>query len=77
MLVIKHLTPLEAGILPQVVQGLQYKEIAQLRNTSVRAIKFHVSNIWRKLKVSNREDFLSRYGQFKVSVEWVPYEHKI
>ncbi len=48
------LTPTEWRIAHAVQHGMTNKEIARRRNTSVDAVKFHVSNMMAKLGVSRR-----------------------
>jgi DNA-binding NarL/FixJ family response regulator len=42
--------------------GKVNKEIAVGANISVRTVKFHLSNIYRKLRVRDREEAIQMYG---------------
>ena len=48
------LTRTEQEILALVAQGLSNREIGALRHVELETVKYHVSNILRKLEVSNR-----------------------
>lgn len=50
------LTPREKEVLAFLVEGLPNGEIAQKMHLSVAAVKYHVSNIFSKLAVSNRTE---------------------
>jgi DNA-binding NarL/FixJ family response regulator len=47
-------TPREEQIIPCLVEGFSNKEISQMLGISTRTVKFHVSNILRKIKVKSR-----------------------
>jgi DNA-binding CsgD family transcriptional regulator len=51
-----NLTPQEYSILKYLVEGLSNKEIANHLNISVSTVKIHVSNIIKKLHVTNRTE---------------------
>lgn len=48
------LTPREAEVVGHLIKGLTNKEIAAEMFVSVQAVKFHTTNIYRKVGVSNR-----------------------
>jgi DNA-binding NarL/FixJ family response regulator len=50
------LTPREAEIVRAVANGLSNKEIAKELWVSVQTVKFHLTNIYRKLQISNRTE---------------------
>ena len=49
-----HLTKRELEILKLIAQGLLNKEIAAMLNISERTVKNHISNIFKKIDVSDR-----------------------
>jgi DNA-binding NarL/FixJ family response regulator len=49
-----HLTRREREILTHVSEGMANAEIARLLWVSEQTVKFHLSNIYRKLNVTNR-----------------------
>lgn len=51
---IDSLTPRESEVLIQVANGMLNKEIALLLNISERTVKNHISNIFKKINVSDR-----------------------
>jgi len=46
-----------------LVLGKQSKEIANVLHCSVRTVKYHLTNIYRKCAVADRVEFLVRYGR--------------
>ena len=50
------LTPREAEIVRAVANGMSNKEIAKELWVSVQTVKFHLTNIYRKLQISNRTE---------------------
>ena len=55
------LTSKEEYILRLLAKGYSNKEVADLSFTSIKTIKWHVYNIYRKLHADNRTDALNRY----------------
>lgn len=51
---IDSLTKRELEILKLIAQGLLNKEIAAMLNISERTVKNHISNIFKKIDVSDR-----------------------
>ena len=51
---IQLLTPQETNVYELVVKGMQSKEVATKLNISVRTVKFHIVNIYKKLNVHDR-----------------------
>lgn len=49
-----NLTERENEVLKHLVDGLEYKEIADLTNTSPNTIRNHISNIYKKLHVTSK-----------------------
>lgn len=56
------LTPGERVIMNMMREGLVNKEIAGRLDRSLRAVKFHVTNIYRKYGVAGRPDLLRIVG---------------
>lgn len=54
-----QLTPSEVNILRLVAEGLSNGEIAQRVHLSRETVKFHLSNLYRRLSVSNRAELVS------------------
>jgi DNA-binding NarL/FixJ family response regulator len=52
------LTPREVEVLRLVASGKADKEIASALRVSVRTVRYHVSNIFRKLNVSTRAQLM-------------------
>jgi NarL family two-component system response regulator LiaR len=57
-----HLTRRESEILRLVAEGMSNAQIAQMLWVTEQTIKFHLSNVYRKLHVSNRTE-ASRWAQ--------------
>ena len=49
-----NLTERESEVLKHLVNGLEYKEIANLTNTSPNTIRNHITNIYKKLHVTSK-----------------------
>jgi DNA-binding NarL/FixJ family response regulator len=56
-----HLTPKEIQVADLVKQGKTTKDIAELTNSSSRAIEFHRNNIRKKLGMANKKTNLRSY----------------
>lgn len=56
------LTSREREVFEHLRAGKVNKEIAAGTNLSVRTVKFHLSNIYRKLRVPGREEAIQMYG---------------
>lgn len=54
------LSPRESEILNWSKEGKSYWEIASILNISERTVKFHLTNIYRKLNVTNRTQAIAR-----------------
>jgi len=50
----KPLTPKEASITPLISAGMSNKEIGNELGCSEKTVKFHLTNIFKKLGVANR-----------------------
>lgn len=50
------LTPRETGILRLVAQGRSNAQVAGMLRVTEQTVKFHLSNIYRKLEISNRTE---------------------
>jgi len=55
-------TSREKEVFDYLRAGKVNKEIATGANISVRTVKFHLSNIYRKLRVHDREEAIQKYG---------------
>lgn len=55
------LTPREQEVLRHIARGYAYKQIARRLNISIKTVETHVSNVLRKLQMSNRYE-LSRWA---------------
>lgn len=55
-----HLTEKELEVLRWVKDGKSYWETGQIMSISERTVKFHLSNIYKKLKVVNRSQAIYR-----------------
>ena len=55
-------TSREREVFEYLRSGKVNKEIAAATNVSVRTVKFHLSNIYRKLRVPGRQEALQMYG---------------
>jgi len=60
----EQLTRRELEILSLAVDGRRNAVIAKMLNVSEQTVKFHLSNVYRKLKVSNRTE-ASRWAQLR------------
>jgi DNA-binding NarL/FixJ family response regulator len=49
-----QLTPREREVLRQIARGYSYKQVARRLSISVKTVETHVSNVLRKLQLSNR-----------------------
>ena len=59
---LREFTSREKEVFEELRRGKINKEIAWAANIAERTVKFHVSNIYRKLRVGGREDILRLYG---------------
>jgi DNA-binding NarL/FixJ family response regulator len=57
---VKRFTAREDQVVKFVTRGFSNRQIASLLGTSERTVKFHVSNIFLKAGVHNREDLLKK-----------------
>lgn len=56
-----QLTPREREVLRQIARGHSYKQVARRLSISVKTVETHVSNVLRKLQLSNRHE-LARWA---------------
>jgi DNA-binding NarL/FixJ family response regulator len=56
-----QLTPREREVLRQIARGYSYKQVARRLSISVKTVETHVSNVLRKLQLSNRHE-LARWA---------------
>lgn len=65
------LTPTEQRVMQGLLDGLTNKEIAEALHVSERTIKFHVSSIFKKRRVSTRTELiLMRQDVGQVAKDW-------
>jgi LuxR family maltose regulon positive regulatory protein len=50
------LTPRELEVYHKLIEGLLYKEIADVLKISLNTIKKHTKNIYKKLEIRNRTE---------------------
>jgi DNA-binding NarL/FixJ family response regulator len=55
-------TSREREVFEHLRSGKVNKEIAAAVNLSVRTVKFHLSNVYRKLRVPGRHEAIQMYG---------------
>ena len=60
------LTPSESEVARAVCQGLSNREIAQLRETSVRTVANQLASIYEKLEVNSRAELVVKLGSSRV-----------
>lgn len=60
-----HVTPKEEEILKLLSKGHSYQEIADISFISIKTMKWHVYNIYKKLQANNRTEALNKF--FKAS----------
>ncbi|MBZ0318471.1 MAG: response regulator transcription factor [Anaerolineae bacterium] len=63
------LSPRESDVLKQVARGLTNPEIAGQLNVSENTVRFHLKNIFEKLRVTNRTEAAAWFFQQGGSVE--------
>jgi len=54
------LPPAELAVIRSLIEGLSYQEIAKLRGTSTRTIANQITAVFRRLRVSGRNDLVQR-----------------
>jgi len=59
---LRTFTSREREVFGYLRAGKVNKEIAAGANISVRTVKFHLSNIYRKLRVRDRQQAIQMYG---------------
>ena len=67
----KQLTPRQVQVVTGLLAGLSSKEMACRLNISQRSVKFHAGRVYRKYRVNCREDLLSKFGRFEITVRWI------
>ena len=60
---INQLTPMEKKVLKLLTNAYKNKEIASEFNITIRTVKAHISNIYKKLKVENRAQCIIKVGR--------------
>ena len=56
------LTVTEKEVLELLAQGLLYKEIADKKSVTIDTVKKHISNIYKKLQVSNKIEAINKFN---------------
>lgn len=51
----RELTNCEKKVVTELLKGIPNKEIAENLDVSVKTVKFHLTNIYAKISVKNRE----------------------
>jgi DNA-binding NarL/FixJ family response regulator len=54
------LPPAELSVIRSLIEGLSYQEIAQLRSTSTRTVANQITAVFRRLRVSGRNELVQR-----------------
>ncbi len=54
------LTEREAQVMRKLCEGRSYKSISDFLNISLATVKYHITNIYIKLQVTNKEDAIAR-----------------
>lgn len=67
ILISKGLTPSESEVAILVSKGLTSPEVAKMLFVIEKTIKFHLSNIYKKLKIANRRELII----FIHNLKWV------
>ncbi|BBF41640.1 ATP-dependent transcriptional regulator, MalT-like, LuxR family [Lachnospiraceae bacterium KM106-2] len=61
-----YLSPIEMSVLQKIVEGKSNPIIADELNMTVHGIKYHVTNIYRKMKVRNRAEAIAIAKEKKI-----------
>jgi two-component system, NarL family, response regulator LiaR len=56
-----HITPKETEILNFLAKGKSYQEISDMMFISIKTLKWHIFNIYKKLHADNRTEALNNY----------------
>ncbi|MDP3928800.1 MAG: response regulator transcription factor [Bacteroidota bacterium] len=62
-----HLTPKEQEVLSFLIEGYEYKEIAQKMMTSPNTVRNHIANIYKKLHVTSKAQAIRLFTKNNVS----------
>lgn len=62
-----ELTPREKEVLGHLIDGLSYKEIANVMQKSINSIRTHVKKIYKKLHVHSRPELMKMYLEGKIN----------
>jgi NarL family two-component system response regulator LiaR len=60
-----HITSKESDILKLLSKGLSYQQIADLSSISIKTMKWHIYNIYKKLQAENRTEALNKFFKNK------------
>lgn len=60
----KILTPRQLDVFYQVIQGKSNKDAAKSLFLTEKAVKFHLTNIFKVLKVTNRYELMGLYRNY-------------
>lgn len=58
-----ELTKSEAAVVAFILMGLSNKEIGEKLFVSVKTVKFHANNIYKKLGVKSRSELIARHQE--------------
>jgi DNA-binding CsgD family transcriptional regulator len=62
------LSPREKEVAILLLQGRSAKEIAQSLEITISTANFHIKNLYRKLKISNRSELFARFSSYNASL---------
>lgn len=62
-----NLTRRERDVLEQLVDGRNYKEIAELMSISLDTVRYHIKNIYRKLNVHSQSEAVAKAFRNKLT----------
>lgn len=62
---LKELTKMELILFSAILEDLNYKSIGQNLHIAENTVSKHASNIFKKLKVKNRVEFIRKFSEYK------------
>lgn len=63
------LSPREKEVASLLLQGRSAKEIAQKLGITISTANFHIKNLYKKLKISNRSELFARFSSHSISMK--------
>jgi len=63
-----RLTSKEKEVINYMMDGLSYKMIADKMTVSINAVRFHVTNIYKKLNIHSRSELFKIYFEGKLAI---------